>query len=54
MSQAATTAPAPKTAPVAESLSGIEQSGAPLPVILVTGLSGAGHSTALRALEDGL
>lgn len=52
MSQAATTAPAPNTAPAAESLSGIEQSGAPLPVILVTGLSGAGHSTALRALED--
>ena len=52
MSQAATTAPAPKAAPAAESLSGIEQSGAPLPVILVTGLSGAGHSTALRALED--
>ena len=52
MSQAATTAPAPKTAPAAESLSGIEQGGTPLPVILVTGLSGAGHSTALRALED--
>jgi UPF0042 nucleotide-binding protein len=52
MSQAATTAPAPKTAPAAETLSGNEQGGTPLPVILVTGLSGAGHSTALRALED--
>jgi UPF0042 nucleotide-binding protein len=52
MSQATTTAPAPKAAPAAESLSGIEQGGTPLPVILVTGLAGAGHSTALRALED--
>jgi UPF0042 nucleotide-binding protein len=52
MSQATTSAPAPKAAPAAESLSGIEQGRTPLPVILVTGLSGAGHSTALRALED--
>ena len=49
MSQATTTAPAPISAPATESF---EQGGTPLRVILVTGLSGAGHSTALRALED--
>jgi UPF0042 nucleotide-binding protein len=42
--QAATSAPARAPAPAASS--------ARLPLILVTGLSGAGHSTALRALED--
>jgi len=52
MSQATTTALAPISAPATESLRGIEQGGTPLRVILVTGLSGAGHSTALRALED--
>jgi len=44
MHQAATSAPARAPAPAASS--------ARLPLILVTGLSGAGHSTALRALED--
>jgi UPF0042 nucleotide-binding protein len=44
MNQAATSAPARAPAPAASS--------ARLPLILVTGLSGAGHSTALRALED--
>ena len=44
MNQAATSAPARVPAPAASS--------ARLPLILVTGLSGAGHSTALRALED--
>jgi UPF0042 nucleotide-binding protein len=43
MNQAAS-APARAPAPAASS--------ARLPLILVTGLSGAGHSTALRALED--
>jgi RNase adapter protein RapZ len=42
--QAATSVPARAPAPAASS--------ARLPLILVTGLSGAGHSTALRALED--
>ncbi len=42
--QAAASAPARAPAPAASS--------ARLPLILVTGLSGAGHSTALRALED--
>jgi UPF0042 nucleotide-binding protein len=44
MHQAATSAPTRAPAPAASS--------ARLPLILVTGLSGAGHSTALRALED--
>jgi RNase adapter protein RapZ len=50
MSHAATTAPAPKAAPAADSSNGIAKG--KTPVILVTGLAGAGHSTALRALED--
>ena len=50
MSQAATTAPASKAASAADSSNGIAKG--KTPVILVTGLSGAGHSTALRALED--
>lgn len=44
MNQAASSASARAPAPAASS--------ARLPVVLVTGLSGAGHSTALRALED--
>ncbi len=44
MHQAATSAPTGASAPAASS--------ARLPLVLVTGLSGAGHSTALRALED--
>lgn len=44
MHQAATSAPTRASSPAA--------SPARLPLILVTGLSGAGHSTALRALED--
>jgi UPF0042 nucleotide-binding protein len=44
MNQAATSAPTRAPAPTASS--------ARLPLVLVTGLSGAGHSTALRALED--
>jgi UPF0042 nucleotide-binding protein len=44
MHQAATSAPTRAPSPAASS--------ARLPLILVTGLSGAGHSTALRALED--
>jgi UPF0042 nucleotide-binding protein len=52
MSQAATTAPAPKAASAAEPSNGIGKLRTPVPVILVTGLSGAGRSTALRALED--
>jgi RNase adapter protein RapZ len=44
MNQAATSAPARAPAPAA--------SPTRLPLVLVTGLSGAGHSTALRALED--
>jgi UPF0042 nucleotide-binding protein len=50
MSHAATTAPAPKAASAANSSNGIAKGKTPL--ILVTGLAGAGHSTALRALED--
>jgi UPF0042 nucleotide-binding protein len=52
MSQAATTAPAPKAASAAAASNGIAKGRGLLPVILVTGLSGAGRSTALRALED--
>ncbi len=44
MTPQAASAPSRAPAPVAPS--------ARLPLILVTGLSGAGHSTALRALED--
>jgi UPF0042 nucleotide-binding protein len=44
MNQAATSAPTRASAPAASS--------ARHPLVLVTGLSGAGHSTALRALED--
>ncbi len=44
ITQAAASAPARAPAPAASSVR--------LPLILVTGLSGAGHSTALRALED--
>ena len=44
MNQAASSASARAPAPAASS--------ARLPLVLVTGLSGAGHSTALRALED--
>src|SRR5262249_41470714 len=44
MNAAPTSAPTRAPAPAAPS--------ARLPLVLVTGLSGAGHSTALRALED--
>lgn len=61
MSHAATTAPAPRAASAADSStsrasSATDSAHGPAegksPLILVTGLSGAGHSTALRALED--
>ncbi len=52
MSPAATTAPATEASPVSRSARDFRPSGARLPLVLVTGLSGAGHSTALRALED--
>lgn len=61
MSHAATTAPAPRAASAADSstsraASATDSAHGPAegktPLILVTGLSGAGHSTALRALED--
>jgi UPF0042 nucleotide-binding protein len=52
MSPAATLAPAARAAPATEASGGLGNGGGPSPLILVTGLSGAGHSTALRALED--
>jgi len=52
MSPAATIAPAAEAAPAADSSGDIDKDEAGVPVILVTGLSGAGRSTALRALED--
>ena len=52
MSPAATAAPATKAAAAADPSSNRNKDAGLLPLVLVTGLSGAGHSTALRALED--
>src|SRR5262249_7342764 len=54
MSPAAITAPAAEAAPAADASGDIQKDKdeACQPVIVVTGLSGAGRSTALRTLED--
>jgi RNase adapter protein RapZ len=52
MNSAATAAPATQAATPAASSETDGNADKPRPLVLVTGLSGAGHSTALRALED--
>jgi RNase adapter protein RapZ len=52
MNSAATAAPATQAASPAATFDDNGNADTPRPLVLVTGLSGAGHSTALRALED--